>query len=123
MKADIATRDDIVMMVQTFYDRVLQDSLLAPHFVGIDLPTHLPRMIDFWCFSILEEGSFKGNIFDKHVHLKIDETHFKRWLLLFHQTVDEMFAGDYATKALQRADLIGYTFASKMATLNNDKTT
>ena len=121
MKTDIATRNDIAMMVQTFYDRVLQDSLLAPHFIGIDLPAHLPRMVDFWCFTILDEGSFKGNIFDKHVQLKINETHFKQWLLLFHNTVDELFAGANATKALQRADTIGYTFASKMATLNKDR--
>lgn len=121
MKTDITTRDDIAMMVQIFYDRVLQDSLLAPHFVGIDLPAHLPRMVDFWCFTILDEGSFRGNIFDKHVHLKINETHFKQWLLLFHNTVDELFAGVNATKALQRADIIGYTFASKMATLNKDR--
>jgi len=118
MKDDIKNREDVTLMVNSFYDKVFKDELLAPHFIHINFENHLPRMVDFWCFTILDEGSFRGNIFDKHAPLKIDETHFKRWLSLFHQTLDELFEGELSNKAKQRADIIGYTFASKMKTLN-----
>jgi hemoglobin len=118
LKTDIQHRSDICLLVDTFYDKVLKDDLLSPHFAHINFENHMPRMVDFWCFTILDEGNFRGNIFDKHVSLAIDETHFTKWLFLFHQTMNELFEGEKATMALQRADLIGYTFASKMKALN-----
>jgi hemoglobin len=102
---DIETREDVSLMVNTFYDKVFKDELLSPHFTHVDFKHHMPRMIDFWCFTVLDEGSFRGNIFDKHAPLKIDQTHFDRWLFLF---------GVKAEMAINRAKLIGYTFASKM---------
>jgi hemoglobin len=112
---DIENREDVNLLVNEFYTAVLKDELLAPHFAHIDFTHHKPRMVDFWCFTLLDKGSFKGNIFDKHAPLQINQTHFDRWLLLFEATLQQHFLGDKATLALQRAKLIGYTFASKMA--------
>lgn len=118
---DIENRDDVSKMVHSFYDLVKQDELLAPHFIHTDFIHHMPRMVDFWCFTILDEGSFKGNIFDKHAPLKIDETHFERWLKIFESNITSQFEGEKTNMAIQRAKLIGYTFASKMKQLNENK--
>ena len=117
---DIENREDIILMVNSFYEKVKEDELLAPHFIHTDFDHHMPRMIDFWCFTILDEGSFKGNIFDKHAPLKIDDSHFERWLKIFEININSSFKGENANKALQRAKLIGYTFASKMKQLKEN---
>lgn len=119
MKKDILHRDDVTRLVTDFYDRVVKDTLLAPFFVHTDFEAHMPRMIDFWCFTILDEGSFRGNIFDKHAPLPLQDVHFEKWLQIFETTLYDHFEGVNADKALQRAKLIGYTFASKMKAQQN----
>ena len=116
---DITTPEDVEILVKTFYKKVVEDELLSPHFAGIDFEAHFPRMISFWEFILLDKEGFKGNVFDKHAHLKIDETHFKQWLFYFHQTVNELFEGEKALFAKQRADLLGFTFQSKLKNIKN----
>ena len=117
MRKNIETKADVELLVRTFYDRVLQDDLLAPHFAGVDFEAHFPRMFAFWNFILLDEAGFTGNVFDKHVHLNIDERHFKQWLHIFHATVNDLFEGDKAELAKQRADVLGFTFQSKLANM------
>jgi hemoglobin len=114
MKQDISTKQDIHLLVDTFYSKVLSDELLAPHFKHINFEEHKPRMIFFWSFALLNEPGYTTNVFDKHRDLQIDKRHFDRWLELFHQTVDELFEGDKARDAKLRASSIGWTFAEKM---------
>jgi hemoglobin len=110
----IDSKEDIELLVHRFYEKVVKDELLAPHFAHVNWPAHFPRMIQFWSFILLDEEGFTGNVFDKHASLAIDSSHFKRWLELFHETVDEHFTGYKADLAKQRADVLGYTFSSKM---------
>lgn len=113
----IETRDDIEFMVRTFYGKVMEDAILAPHFAHVNWDTHMPRMIQFWSFILLDTEGFTGNVFEKHVHLDIGKEHFARWLTLFHDTVNTHFTGAKANEANQRADLLGYTFSTKMEQL------
>ncbi|MCW3127043.1 MAG: hypothetical protein JWO03_2701 [Bacteroidetes bacterium] len=112
---DITTHTDVEHLLRTFYDKLLKDELMSPHFANINLEEHLPRIIAFWAFILIDEEGYKGNVFDKHRHLDIGEVHFTRWVKLFSETVDELFAGEKAGLAKQRAQLLGYTFQSKMA--------
>lgn len=114
MKKDIENRDDIALLVRTFYGKLLTDSLMAPHFEGVDFEHHFPRMIGFWAFVLLDEPMTIGNVFDKHRHLAIDARHFDRWIQTFSETVDDFFEGKIADKAKQNAQVIGFTFQSKM---------
>lgn len=116
---EISSQNDVDQLVSVFYGKALNDELLAPHFAGIDLEHHLPRMIGFWSLILLDKEGYKGNVFDKHAHLAIGEPHFTRWVALFSQTVDELFSGDKAELAKQRAKLLAYTFASKMENKGN----
>jgi hemoglobin len=111
---DISTKTDINLLVRSFYERAAKDELLAPHFENVDFEHHFPRMIDFWAFLLLDEAGFQGNVFDAHRNLKIDETHFTRWLLHFDTTVDALFEGEKAELAKQRAGSIGQIFQHKL---------
>jgi len=113
-KVEIKTQDDVNHLVREFYTKVLKDELLSPHFVGIDLEHHLPRIAAFWALILLDQEGYKGNVFDKHAHLKIDNRHFDRWVKLFSETIDEYFVGEKAELAKQRAKLLQYTFVSKL---------
>ena len=111
---DIQNQNDIEFLVKTFYARAAADPLLAPHFANIDWEHHYPRMIAFWAFILLDETGFQGNVFDSHKDLRIDATHFAQWLLHFHATIDELFVGEKATLAKQRADSIAAIFQHKI---------
>jgi len=111
----IVTQGDVNHLVRSFYDKVLIDELLSPHFGGIDLEQHLPRIAAFWALILIDQEGYKGNVFDRHAHLTIDNSHFDRWVALFSGTVDEYFAGEKAELAKQRAKLLQYTFVSKLS--------
>ena len=68
----------------------------------------------FWRFVLLDESGYTTSVTDKHMHMRLKEEHFKRWLLLFYQTLDELFIGEKVELAKQRAAVIGWTIQSKM---------
>jgi hemoglobin len=111
---DILTRTDIEILVNKFYEQVKTDELLAPAFAQVDWPHHLPVMYDFWSSILLGDQSYRGNPMAKHMPLKIDQSHFKRWLELFEKTVDENFTGYVAREAKSRAQNIATMFQYKM---------
>lgn len=112
---DLAHREDIVLLVNSFYSKVKQDELLAPQFQHLDWPKHLPIMHNFWSSMLLGEQSYQGNPFQKHLALSLDATHFDRWLKLFNQTVDENFAGSKAEETKSRAQSIAGVWQYKLA--------
>lgn len=109
MKKDITTRKDIELLVKTFYDRVISDSLIGPVFTEIakvNWEKHLPVMCDFWENALLYSGSYQGNPMDLHKHLHkimpLQLEHFQQWNQLFISTVDDLFSGEKALLAKQR---------------------
>jgi len=111
---------DIEKMVNKFYEKVNQDTLLSPVFNGfaqVDWDHHLPVMYGFWARILIGEGEYTGSPFPKHIPLPIDGSHFERWLLLFEENLKELFQGELADEALLRAKTIGYTFGAKLAYL------
>ncbi len=114
--ADITAREDIVRLVDTFYDRVQQDGLLGPIFndvAQVDWAAHLPKMYDFWEAVLFGRAVFKGNPLAVHYALAlktpIGRREFDRWVELFHATVDELFDGEVAEMARLRASRIALT--------------
>lgn len=109
MKKDIETRAEIVLLVNTFYDKVLKDKQLEYIFQNVarvNWETHLPVMYDFWENIILFTGSYQGNPMNFHKHLHfikpLTESHFHQWNYLFTSTVNELFEGPNADTAKQR---------------------
>lgn len=113
-KTDILTRKEVKILVDAFYDKVNADTLLGPVFSHVNWPAHLPTMYDFWSSILFGDQSYRGNPFERHLHLNIERTHFSRWLMLFHETVDEQFAGEKAEEAKARASAIANIFQHKL---------
>jgi hemoglobin len=41
--------------------------------------------------------------------------HFRRWLYLFHTTVDELYEGEYAYRAKERASTIAESIQKRLS--------
>lgn len=68
----------------------------------------------FWRFALLSEEGYTTNVTEKHLKMPLQKQHFDRWLALFNETIDELFEGEIAQQAKQRAAVIGWTINSKM---------
>ena len=95
-------RESIATLVHTFYDDVRADPVLAPVFnaaIGAHWETHLGRMVDFWCTTMLKTHQFHGNVFGKHMALRgVEPEHFRRWLVLFEATAERLFEAPLAAE-------------------------
>lgn len=110
MKKDIENRQDIELLVDTFYKKVLADKKLGFIFedvAKVNWSTHIPLVYDFWENVILFTGSYEGNPVHLHKHLHaiepLNKSHFDRWNKLFILTVNQLFEGMKADLAKDRA--------------------
>lgn len=117
-KKDILGRNDVIVLVNSFYDKVKSDALLGPVFGHVDWPRHLPVMYNFWSSMLLGEMTYRGNPLQSHLALPIDSAHFAQWLKLFEETLDENFTGDKADETRMRARAIAGVFQHKMGLTN-----
>ena len=114
MKPDIDTKERIEQMMRTFYASLLTNEDIKPVFANTDFEKHMPQMVAFWSFILLDEVGYNANVFDKHANLSIKKEHFAIWLKHFEDNIKNQFSGPKADLALQRAQLIAYTFESKL---------
>lgn len=126
MKKDIETREDIMILVNSFYNHVKKDKLIGPIFTevaDIDWHTHLPKMYDFWETVLLGKASYSGNTLKVHLDLnhqfKLMGSHFDHWLILFKTTIDEFFEGPNAQQAKNKAESIATVI--KIKTIEKSK--
>lgn len=116
-KNDILEIEDIKQLVDAFYDRVRKDELLSQIFnerIEDRWPAHLEKMYRFWQTVLLDEHTYYGAPFPPHATLKVDAVHFQRWLLLFRETVDELFIGQKAEEAKWRGQKMAQMFEIKI---------
>ena len=110
-RSDITNRQDIIRLVDAFYERIRKDDKLGPIFEDIahvNWNTHLPRMYDFWDSVIFRTGTFRGNPLVAHAKLvplaDMGRATFDRWLTLFRETVFELFEGTQAALIVRSAE-------------------
>ncbi len=113
-RTDIATIEDVERLITSFYTKVRQDKILAPHFAAVDWAHHTPLIVGFWSMILLGTPGYRGNPMAKHLPMKLVKADFDRWLHLFTNTVDELFEGEKAAEAKQRALSIAAMFQFKM---------
>jgi hemoglobin len=114
---DIITLEDIKTLVNTFYEKVKQDELLAPIFsqkIQDRWQQHLEKMYAFWQTVLLDEQAYFGNPFQPHAQLPVSHSHFQRWMELFTAAVDTLFEGEKAKEAKWRAGKMAEMFESKI---------
>lgn len=102
---------DVEMLVRRFYQAVIPDPVLGPifHAMGVDWSLHIPKLVDFWAGRLLGLAGYEGNPVGAHQPV-LDRCPFgtaelTRWLELWEETVDELFVGDVADLARQRAHM------------------
>lgn len=120
---DIQTKEDIIQLVDTFYNKVNADKLLSPifnDFAKVHWESHLPTMYKFWSSILLGSNSYSGRPFPKHLNLPITKEHFSRWLELFHETVNQNFQGELAEEAKNRASNIAQIFTFKIKSIKGN---
>jgi hemoglobin len=107
---DITEREDIELLVDEFYKKVLKDEVIGHFFtkvVPINWENHIPTMYDFWSATLLGQQGYQGNPMHKHIDLHQKSTltsaHFDQWLKLWKETVQEYFSGPKANEAVERA--------------------
>jgi hemoglobin len=118
---DITDESDVKQLVDAFYAKVNRDDLLGPVFNGfarVNWDEHLPLLCTFWSTLLFRAGTYKGQPFPKHLLLPVAREHFARWVLLFTQTVDELFRGVKANEAKGFALSIADTFQRRMGLSN-----
>ncbi|HEX8288789.1 MAG TPA: group III truncated hemoglobin [Pyrinomonadaceae bacterium] len=116
MKKDIETRADIDDLMNRFYARAISDETIGYIFTDVaelDLERHLPVIGDFWETLLFGTGDYQRhgrNPLQIHavLHQKSPLTtkHFRRWLEIFRETVDETFGGTRADFIKLRAEAI-----------------
>ena len=115
---DIASRQDIATVVDTFYSKATQDERIGFLFDGLDLLNHLPTIHDFWENILFRSGAYKGGMMYKHLMLNarkpLKAEHFERWLHLFTQTIDQHFTGPNAELMKQYAYSIAQTMQERI---------
>lgn len=114
MKPDISNSADVELLVKTFYNNLLLNDEVKPVFAHVDFEKHMPHMIAFWEFVLLDKEGYTTNVFDKHVNLPLSEAHFDIWHKTFEDTVHSLFEGEKAEMAIHRALTIGYSFRTKL---------
>jgi len=121
IKKDIQNRNDIELLVNVFYAKVLADSMLGKIFqetANMNWSTHFPAMYNFWENVILFTGTYEGNPMNLHKHLHhitpLNASHFDQWNQLFISTVDGLFEGKKADLAKQRAISISMIIREKL---------
>lgn len=123
MKKDLSNREDVELLVDTFYDKVKANATIGYIFndiAKVDWENHLPRMYSFWASILLGEHSFSGNPMVKHIQLSkitpMTDKEFTEWLNLFAKTTDELFEGEKAEEAKTRATNIARLMLHKINT-------
>ena len=112
-RRDIATDNDVGVVVRRFYRAVIADPLLGPLFerFGVDWPRHIPKLEQYWEYVLLDRPSAAVNTIAAHAPVQratpFGRRHIERWLELWEETVDELYVGPVAARAKGRARQVG----------------
>ena len=118
---DIETREDCEVLVRAFYGRAMEDAVIGFIFTDVarlDLEAHVPHITAFWETLLLGAQTYDGGAFHPHaaLHAKVElrAGHFQRWLGLWYETVDEMFAGPTAELSKATAFRLANAFRGRL---------
>lgn len=121
---DIETREDILLIMRQFYDKLLTDDCISHFFtkttnVSEHLEEHFEILATFWEQSLFLKGGYTNNMFQIHkdIHNKhsFEKHHYRTWLNHLNSSIDENFIGPIAeqmkTQALSMATIMQIKFS------------
>ncbi|MCT4665028.1 MAG: group III truncated hemoglobin [Flavobacteriales bacterium] len=111
---DIQTREDIALLVSTFYKHIRQDEKIGFYFNKMIVGEkawvhHEEKLTNFWESHLLQKNTFRGNPLeahrkvDKHFENRISTEDFGHWMNNWFLIVDALFEGEIATLAKNKA--------------------
>ncbi|WP_428224155.1 group III truncated hemoglobin [Flavobacterium sp.] len=114
-KRDIDSRNDVELLVHSFYIKIRQDLEIGPFFNQVisDWEEHLEKLVNFWESTLFGTRNYSGNPILAHIAVDekfkgtVSPTLFGIWLNYWLQTIDEHFEGDNAIVLKNRASKIG----------------
>lgn len=112
----------IKRLVDHFYGKILEDDLLGPVFkraIGEtrdDWGPHLLTMYRFWSSVMQGTGRYKGNPVQAHRKLtpEVEPHYFDRWLALWADATEEVFAPEPAAQFQAKARNIAQSLSFMM---------
>jgi hemoglobin len=118
---DIQNRDDLTVLMKSFYSKALTDELIGHYFtevIALNMEEHIDRIVDFWESVVFEKGNYRGDVLTAHEKLHevspFKDEYFKRWVSLFKETVDDLYEGAKATLIKQRGESIATVMNIKL---------
>lgn len=120
-------RELIYIVIETFYQKAVYDVLIGYHFEKFRDPEvlkhHLERITTFWEMQLTGEVTkpLEGPQFRlllTHLQLMIKRGELGRWIVLFHQTLDdleEQFRRDASAEELEQIKLIVVEWKKRIA--------
>jgi hemoglobin len=123
--ADITDRSDCERLVRAFYARALRDPIIGWIFTDVaklDIEAHVPQIASFWETILLGAQSYRGGAFrphaELHMRVRLRSGHFERWLVLWRETVDELFEGERAELAKSHALRVARAFHGRLEAMS-----
>lgn len=95
----------LARLVGRFYAKARLDGLLGPVFEAVvtDWEPHIDRVAAFWVTAALGIPAYRGNPLAAHRKHALSPEMFDRWLKIWGETVDEIFAPEAAEALKSRA--------------------
>ncbi|NQY20680.1 MAG: group III truncated hemoglobin [Campylobacteraceae bacterium] len=118
------TQDNISLLVNNFYTKVLENEVLAPFFIkklGKRMDSkvwqkHLTLISDFWYSMATGKGTYNGSPFAPHVQIEgLEKETFQMWLKIFFETLDEIFEENIANAFKERSSMIAANFMRNLS--------
>ncbi|MBC6997249.1 group III truncated hemoglobin [Cytophaga sp. FL35] len=107
----LRNRKDVHLLVTHFYGKIREHATLGPIFNIIieDWDAHFEVLTNFWESQLFLKRNYHNNPIkvhnevDKKMEHMIKSEHFGMWLNLWFETLDELFEGEVAYIAKNRA--------------------
>lgn len=112
---DVESRDDLRAIVDRFYEMAYRDDELLRHIfedvAQLDLPVHIPIVVDFWEKVIFRTGTYNRGAYAPHevLHQQVPlgEQEFAHWLATWEAAINSLYQGPTADRMIAR----GHNFA------------
>lgn len=119
---EISSREDVAVLVTTFYSRIREHEILGPFFNQTikDWPAHLEQLTTFWESQLFLNRSYTGDPINAHCRVdrafdhSITPEHFGQWIQVWITVIDEHFTGERAWIAKNRARKMSTMFYLKI---------
>ena len=117
--ANKITRENIEIMVLTFYGKVLKDDTVGSFFIaklGNDINNdywkpHILLLVNFWSSIALGDESYHGNPLAPHFSIgELNNGVFQQWLKLFFETIDSIYEPEAGVIFKERSKIIAGNF-------------